>query len=105
MKDKERYKTEMESYREKLKMDQVISDAMPLQQRLPEADTDMLNADMKFDEAEADSLQTPEESSSVGSEYEDDKGTEKDYSVDAFPVIGVGAEAMDSVEKSSKGDL
>ncbi|CAI8601547.1 unnamed protein product [Vicia faba] len=105
MKDKERYKTEMESYREKLKTDQVISDAEPLQQRLPEADTDMLNADMKFDEAEADSLQTPEESSSAGSEYEDDRGMEKDFSVDAFPVIGVGAEAMDSVEKSSKGGL
>ncbi|CAL5210314.1 unnamed protein product [Lathyrus oleraceus] len=100
MKDKERYKTEMECYREKLKMDQVISDAVPLQQRHPEADTDM-----KFDEAEADSLQTPEESSSVGSEYEDDKGMEKDFSVDAFPVIGVGAEAMDSVEKSCKGGL
>jgi hypothetical protein len=99
VKDKERYRTEMEYYREKLKMDQVISDAVPLQQRLPEPDTDMLNA-------EADSLQTPEESSSGGSDdYEDDKAMEKDYSMDALPVIGVGAECMDSVEKSSKGGL
>ncbi|CAJ2631117.1 high mobility group B protein 15 [Trifolium pratense] len=99
VKDKERYRTEMEYYREKLKMDQVISDAVPLQQRLPEPDTDMLNA-------EADSLQTPEESSSGGSDdYEDDKAMEKDYSMDALPVIGVGTECMDSVGKSSKGVL
>lgn len=105
MKDKERYRAEMEDYREKLKMDQVISNAVPLQQRLPEVDTDMLNADMKLDEAEADSPQTPEESSSGGSEYEDDKAMEKDYSMDALPVIGVGAESMNSNEKSSKGGL
>lgn len=101
VKDKERYIIEMEYYREKLKNDQVISDAVPLRQRLPEPDTDMLNA-------EADSLQTPEQSSSDGSDdYEDDKAKEKDFSVDSLPVIGlgVGAESMDSVERSSKGGL
>ncbi|KAI4369758.1 hypothetical protein MLD38_018168 [Melastoma candidum] len=40
LKDKERYKMEMESYREKMKSGQVISDATPLQQRLPELDLD-----------------------------------------------------------------
>lgn len=96
VKDKERYITEMEYYREKLKNDEVISDAVPLRQRLPEPDTDMLNA-------EADSLQTPEQSSLDGSDdYEDDKAKEKDFSVDSLPVIGLGAESMDSVERSSK---
>lgn len=86
----------MEYYREKLKNDEVISDAVPLRQRLPEPDTDMLNA-------EADSLQTPEQSSLDGSDdYEDDKAKEKDFSVDSLPVIGLGAESMDSVERSSK---
>ena len=106
VKDKERYKAEMEYYREKLKMGQVISDAVPLQQRLPEPDTGMLNADTKLDETEADSVETPEESSSGGSEYEDDKGTEKEFGVNALPVIGVGTESMDIIEdKSSKGGL
>ena len=61
--DKERYRAEMEDYREKQKMGQVISDAVPLQQRLPEPDADMLDVDIKMDEAEGDSPQTPEESS------------------------------------------
>ncbi|XP_061357944.1 high mobility group B protein 15-like [Gastrolobium bilobum] len=101
VKDKERYRAEMEDYRGKLKMGQIISDAVPLQQRLPEPDTDMLDA-------EADSPQTPEESSSGGSDYEDDKATEKDFDMDALPVVGVGAESscLGSEEKSSsKGGL
>ncbi|KAF1878466.1 hypothetical protein Lal_00047135 [Lupinus albus] len=73
VKDKERYKAEMEDYRKKLKTGQFISDAVPLQQRLPEQDTDMVDA-----EAEADSFQTPEESSSYESEYEDGRMTEND---------------------------
>ncbi|KAL5052350.1 hypothetical protein RYX36_033032, partial [Vicia faba] len=58
-----RNKTEIESYCERLKTNQVINDAEPLQQRLPEVDTNILDVDMKFDEAEAYSLQTREKSS------------------------------------------
>ncbi|XP_014510925.1 high mobility group B protein 15 [Vigna radiata var. radiata] len=108
MKDKERYRAEMEDYREKLKMGQVISDAVPLQQRLPEADADMLDVDLKTDEAEADSLQTPEESSSGGSDYEDySKTAERGFDMDSLPVIGMGAETsyLGSEDKSSKGGL
>ena len=106
MKDKERYRAEMENYREKLKMGQVISDAVPLQQRLPEPGTDMLDAEMKLDEAEAESHQTPEESSSGGSDYEDDKATDKDFDMDASPVAGAGAESSClGSEKSPKGGL
>ncbi|XP_027367348.1 high mobility group B protein 15-like isoform X2 [Abrus precatorius] len=107
VKDKERYRAEMEDYREKQKMGQVISDAVPLQQRLPDPDSDMLDADMKLDEAGEDSAQTPEESSSGGSDYEDCKAPEKDFDMGAFPAIGEGAESscLGSGEKSSKGDL
>ncbi|KAK7343249.1 hypothetical protein VNO77_11850 [Canavalia gladiata] len=107
VKDKERYRAEMEDYREKLKMGQIISDAVPLQQRLPEPETDMMDADMKLDEAEAGSPQTPEESSSGGSDFEDDKATEKDFDMDALPAtIGMGAESscLGSEDKSSKGE-
>ncbi|KAK7270062.1 hypothetical protein RIF29_22946 [Crotalaria pallida] len=95
LKDKERYRAEMEDYREKQKMGIVISDAVPLQQRLPEPDdTDMVDADIRLDEAEADSLQTPEESSSGESDYEDDKATEKDFNMGASHVVlGEGAES------------
>ena len=107
MKDKERYRAEMEDYREKQKMGQVISDAVPLQQRLPEPDADMLDVDIKMDEAEGDSPQTPEESSG-GSDYEDyNKTAERGFDMDALPVIGMGAETsyLGSEEKLSKGGL
>ncbi|MED6168422.1 hypothetical protein PIB30_011590 [Stylosanthes scabra] len=98
MKDKERYRVEMEDYREKQKMGQVISDAVPLQQRLPE--------DMKLDEADGDSFQTPEESSTGGSDYEDDRAMDKDFDEDASPVAGLGAESSClGSEKSPNGGL
>lgn len=100
MKDKERYRVEMEDYRERLKMGQVISDAVPLQQRLP---------DPIADEAEGDSPLTPEESSSGGSDYEEDynKTAERGFDMDALPAIGVGGETsyLGSEERSSKGGL
>lgn len=106
VKDKERYQAEMEDYRGKLKMGHVISDAVPLQQRLPDPDTDMVDAGIKLDESEFDSLQTPEESSSGGSDYEDDKAMDKDFDVDASHVIGERAESSClGSEKSLEGGL
>lgn len=46
----------MEDYRERLKTGRVISDAVPLQQWLPERDIDMVEANMKADEAEGGGL-------------------------------------------------
>ncbi|KAI4338345.1 hypothetical protein L6164_016684 [Bauhinia variegata] len=105
LKDKERYRAEMEDYREKLKAGQVISDAVPLQQRLPETDMMDVDADVKLDETEAgDLLQTPEnESSSGASDYEDVQAAEKDLVLDASDGIAVGAESSYlGAEKSSK---
>ncbi|XP_019452590.1 PREDICTED: high mobility group B protein 15-like isoform X2 [Lupinus angustifolius] len=81
VKDKERYKAEMEGYREKQKMDHIIRDAVPLQQRFPQPATDMVDA-------EADSFQTPEESSSGESNQEDGRSMEKDFDMDASHAIG-----------------
>lgn len=77
MKDKERYKAEMENYREKQRMGQVISDAVPLQQRLPGPDVEMVEAGTGTEEVEGDSPQSPcNESSSGKSDSEDLKDTE-----------------------------
>lgn len=96
LKDKERYRIEMEDYRERLKTGQVISDAIPLQQRLPGADVDMVEVDTKLDETGGDSPQTPDnESSSGGSDFEDDKTVEKvsfSTEMEESPGLGLGTE-------------
>ncbi|XVF29131.1 hypothetical protein REPUB_Repub15cG0093100 [Reevesia pubescens] len=96
LKDKERYRVEMEDYRERLRTGQVISDAMPLQQRLPEPDVEMAEADLKLEETEGgESPQTLEnDSSSGGSDFEDDKTADKDLDMEESPVAGVGVESM-----------
>ncbi|KAK9288775.1 hypothetical protein L1049_017239 [Liquidambar formosana] len=93
MKDKERYRIEMEDYRERLRAGQIISDAVPIQQRLPELDVNMMEADAKI-ETGGDSPQTPgNESSSGKSDSEDNKTTEKDLDMEAYPGGEVGVES------------
>ncbi|GAU16549.1 hypothetical protein TSUD_167800 [Trifolium subterraneum] len=65
IKDKERYQAEMEDYREKLKTSTTIDNALSLQQQFPEANSALVDVDMKM----LDSFQTPEESFSSGSDY------------------------------------
>lgn len=105
LKDKERYRIEMEDYRERLKTGQVISDAIPLQQRLPGADVDMVEVDTKLDETGGDSPQTPDnESSSGGSDFEDDKTVEKDTEMEESPAVGLGTETSNvDLEISAQG--
>ncbi|KAL5851503.1 hypothetical protein ACOSQ3_006621 [Xanthoceras sorbifolium] len=91
LKDKERYRIEMEGYRERLRTGQVVSDAVPLRQRLPEPDVNMVEADIKLDEAGADSPQTPDnESNSDGSDCEDETA-DKDLEMEASPGVALGA--------------
>ncbi|XP_013603298.1 PREDICTED: high mobility group B protein 15-like isoform X2 [Brassica oleracea var. oleracea] len=52
MEDKERYRTEMEDYRERLRTGQLISNAVPLQQRLPEQNVEIAEADLPIEEEE-----------------------------------------------------
>lgn len=98
LKDKERYKMEMESYRERLRMGQVVSDAVPLQQRLPELDVDMVDADADANPEETEEGNSPqtqdnESSSNKSFSEEDDKDTEKELDVEASPVSTVVLES------------
>lgn len=96
LKDKERYKMEMESYRERLRMGQVVSDAVPLQQRLPELDVDMADVDANPEETEeGNSPQTQDNESSTDKSFseEDDKDTEKELDVEASPVCAAVLES------------
>ncbi|KAJ0229737.1 High mobility group B protein 15 [Hirschfeldia incana] len=73
MEDKERYRTEMEDYREKLRTGQLISNAVPLQQRLPEQNVEISEADVPIEEAEEEEEDEEEEegdSSGVSGESE-----------------------------------
>lgn len=77
----------MEDYRERLKTGQVISDAVPLQQRFPEPDA-------KIDEAEgADSQTFDNESGSSRSEFEDDRTADKDSDAEVSLEAGVGGQS------------
>ncbi|KAK2352087.1 high mobility group B protein [Trifolium repens] len=84
IKDKERYQAEMEDYREKLKSDTGIDDALPMQQHFPEANSALVDVDIKM----LDSFQTPEESFSSGSDYVAD-----DINMDAYS----GGAKVDSI--------
>lgn len=89
MKDKERYRIEMEDYRERQRTGQIVSDAVPLQQRLPAPDVNMVDAG-KLDDPGHDS--TPEnESNSSESECEDEPG-DKDMDIEPSPMINLGGE-------------
>ncbi|GKV28694.1 hypothetical protein SLEP1_g37711 [Rubroshorea leprosula] len=94
LKDKERYRLEMEGYRERLRTGQVISDAVPIQQ-LPEPNQDMMEADVKLDETEGGGSRTPENESSSGeSDSVGDKNPDKDLAMEVSPGVGVATESI-----------
>ncbi|CAK7328453.1 unnamed protein product [Dovyalis caffra] len=101
LKDKERYKIEMEGYRERLRTGKVISDAVPLQQWLPGKDSEMVEVNVRTEETGGGSLQN--DSSSSESDSEDDKTAERDLDMEASPVEGLGADSGDmDVETSAE---
>ncbi|KAG4207838.1 hypothetical protein ERO13_A03G094500v2 [Gossypium hirsutum] len=106
LEDKERYRVEMEDYREKLRTGQVLGNALPLPQQVPEMDVGMAEADMKLDETEGgESPQTPEnDSSSDGSDFEDDKTADKDLDIEESQFAGVvgDVDADISVEEAAE---
>lgn len=103
VKDKERYRIEMEGYRERLRTGQVISDAVPLQQRFPEPDVSMA---AKMDETEGgDSPQTLDnESCSSKSDSEDDELAEKDSDAEESQELVMGARSsiVGTVKKAAE---
>ncbi|KAL8162867.1 hypothetical protein V2J09_014356 [Rumex salicifolius] len=79
--DKERYRKEMEGYRERLRLGQVISNAVPIQQRLPNLDAKLAEvkevAEKDYseafeDEEDDDEEEEDDEYSMSMSEYEED---------------------------------
>ncbi|GAA0166421.1 hypothetical protein LIER_21576 [Lithospermum erythrorhizon] len=73
LQDKERYKIEMEAYKERLQSEEVDFDAIPIQQKLPQWDVYMIEMDGKSQTETADSCHTGEtESSSEKSEQSED---------------------------------
>lgn len=66
VKDKERYRIEMDDYREMLKTGQVISNVLPMKQQPLEIDINMIDADAKIEAEGGDSPQTPQTELSSG---------------------------------------
>ncbi|KAF3457684.1 hypothetical protein FNV43_RR02342 [Rhamnella rubrinervis] len=88
--DKERYRVEMEDYRERLRTGQIISNAVPLRQRFPEPHVGIAEANAKIDETEVAESQTLEnESSSSRSDFDGDKDSDAEVSLEA----GVGGQS------------
>ncbi|KAJ8755461.1 hypothetical protein K2173_019259 [Erythroxylum novogranatense] len=101
MKDKERYRIEMEDYRERLRIGQVISNAIPLQQLLPE-DLIMTEADGRTEETRGNSPHSPDNGSTSGEiDSEDDKNIEKDFGTKDYPVLEVNADYGNMVVETS----
>ncbi|KAF8402100.1 hypothetical protein HHK36_013052 [Tetracentron sinense] len=83
VKDKERYKSEMEVYRERLKTGQIISNAMPIQQR-PFPPEVMVEVYAK--------IETEEGNISGKSDSEGEKTAGEDSEMETSPVAGNAAE-------------
>lgn len=58
MKDKERYKIEMADYKERLRTGQIISSAVPIQQRPPPVDIHLAETSEKIETESGESPQS-----------------------------------------------
>ncbi|KAL0349179.1 UNVERIFIED_CONTAM: High mobility group B protein 15 [Sesamum angustifolium] len=90
LKDKERYKIEMEDYRERLRTGQIIRSAMPIQQRppVPEANTTDLNSNLQFGGATPSAYTEENEMSSEKSDksnLEEYESADKDSDFGEYP--------------------
>ncbi|XP_057499636.1 high mobility group B protein 15-like [Actinidia eriantha] len=96
VKDKERYKTEMEDYKERLRTGQIISNAVPIQQRPLQSDATMVETGLKMEIDVGESFQTPENEFSSGnsgkSDDSDDKTDDKELDMEIPLGVEVGSE-------------
>lgn len=88
LKDKERYKSEMAVYMEKLKAGHVISNAVPIQQRPAEPEM-AEDTDSKFETVGGDSTINDENDYSSESSGSEGKVSDEDFEMEASPVFGV----------------
>ncbi|XP_011091442.1 high mobility group B protein 15 [Sesamum indicum] len=90
LKDKERYKIEMEDYRERLRTGQIIRSAMPIQQQppVPEANSTDLNSNLQFGGATPSAYTEENEMSSEKSDksnLEEYESADKDSDFGEYP--------------------
>ncbi|XP_062109154.1 high mobility group B protein 15 isoform X2 [Humulus lupulus] len=114
VKDKERYRREMEGYRERLRTGQVISHAVPLQQRFPEPHTTAttttttatVEVNPNVDETEGGDSQTlGNESCSSKSDSEVDVMVEKDSDIEEYQEIVMDTHSnIVGIQKITEGD-
>ncbi|XP_058180933.1 high mobility group B protein 15 isoform X2 [Rhododendron vialii] len=89
MKDKERYKIEMADYKERLRTGQIISSAVPIQQRPPPVDIRMAETSEKIEMESGESPQSLENEISTSKSDSEDNTEDKDSDVEAsFEVEG-----------------
>ncbi|GMH20294.1 hypothetical protein Nepgr_022135 [Nepenthes gracilis] len=100
MKDKERYRIEMEDYRERLRSSQVISDAVPIRQRLPGLDAELV-VDMK-DGTGRDSPETPENGSDSSMRDVEEETTAGEERNDSNAETPENAELGKRIEKENE---
>lgn len=77
IKDRERYSMEMKAYKERLGTNQVINDAVPIQQRFSDLGVEMMEVNMK-DGTEGDSPGTPENESNFSKSETEEEEEEED---------------------------
>ncbi|PSS35689.1 High mobility group B protein [Actinidia chinensis var. chinensis] len=106
VKDKERYKTEMLDYKERLRTGQIISNAVPIQQRPLESDANVAETNLKMETEVGESFQTPENKiSSANSGKNDDLEDKTDDRYSDMEIsrgVEVGAENVH--DKNSVGE-
>ncbi|XP_052190071.1 high mobility group B protein 15 isoform X2 [Diospyros lotus] len=92
--DKERYRAEMEDYRERLRTGQIISNAVPIQQRPLEPDVNLVDIICKkIEPAHQESPKTLENQIGSGKSCNSDS-EDKDSYMETYPGEEVGAENM-----------
>lgn len=95
VRDKERYRLEMEEYRERLRTGQITSDVLPINQQPLESDVHVMEMDEKIETEGGDSPKTLENDLSSGksdkSNFEDNTTADKD--IDMEKNLGVEIEA------------
>ncbi|EHA8587692.1 putative high mobility group B protein 15, partial [Cocos nucifera] len=105
LKDKERYRSEMAVYRERLKTGQVISDAVPIQQLPAKPEVAVEDAELKMEADEGDlTLGNQNDSSTEGSDSEEKKSDE-DSEIETSPEAGgIATELTSLADPSNEGD-
>lgn len=105
LKDKERYKSEMAVYRERLKAGQIISNAVPIRQRPAEPELGVQDMDLKMETDEGNlTLADQSDSSTEGCDSEE-TNSDDDPEMELSPeVVGIATKSISVSDPSNEGD-